>query len=503
MNTEPKAYHERFAMILTCQHMQQLEEAAFACGASADALMDEAGRGIADVVRQFFPQPGLLVLYLGKGNNAGDALVAARELRKDGWHVVARLSSEPDQMKPLPLMHWRALEIAASTSIETALAAQRGPLVLLDGLLGIGATGPLRGALKALAAELNEVRRLQHATTIAMDIPSGLNGDTGHACEDAVVADITVAIAHVKQGLLADEATRHVGRLALVPLAALGIHASAGQGPEIITSSMLRPRLPKRNFDMHKGQAGRVAIVAGSRGFLGAAALASLGALRGGAGLITLFAKPEAYDQLVMKLPPEIMVRPCADYQEVKQGFDVLAIGPGLGFQHEAEVLDLLQTARQPAVVDADALTIWARHGLPPMHGPRLLTPHPGEMARLTNSESVPRAALAEGFAFKHGVTLLLKGARTVIVTEGQPVRYNTTGTPGMASGGMGDVLTGLSAALIALGMTLPDAASAGSWLLGRAAELALSSSAEESLSATDVAVHLGSAFQDLKRGVY
>lgn len=487
-------------MIVTCQQMQQMEEAAFARGVSAEALMDEAGCGIADVVRQFFPKPGLLVLYLGKGNNAGDALVAARELRKDGWRVAARLSGEPDQMKPLPLKHWRTLEAVVSTDIEAHWAERRGPFVLLDGLLGIGAAGPLRDSLRGLAVEMNALRQTHHATTIAMDIPSGLDGDTGQACDDAVIADITVTIAHVKQGLLADEATGHVGRLALVPLRELTAQAP---GQEVVTSALLRPLLLRRSFDMHKGQAGRVAIVAGSRGFLGAAVLASLGALRGGAGLITLFAKPETYDLLAMKLPPEIMVRPCTDYREATQGFDVLAIGPGLGFQHEAEVLELLQTARQPAVVDADALTIWAKHGLPPMLGPRLLTPHPGEMARLTNSESLPRAVLAEGFTFKHGVTLLLKGARTVIATQHQPLRYNTTGTPGMASGGMGDVLTGLGAALIAQGMALHDAASAGCWLLGRAAEIALASSAEESLCATDVATHLGPAFHDLKRGVY
>lgn len=487
-------------MIVTCHQMQQLEEAAFARGISAEALMDEAGRGIADVVRQFFPKPGLLVLYLGKGNNAGDALVAARELLKDGWRVAARLSGAPDEIKPLPRKHWQALATDVSSQAEAAWARHHGPLVLLDGLLGIGATGPLRGSLRTLAAEMNQLRRTHHAATVAMDIPSGLDGDCGHACEDAVIADLTITVAHVKAGLLCDEATAYVGRLALVPLQELAAQAA---GPEIVTSSMLRPLLPKRSFEMHKGQAGRVAIIAGSRGFLGAAVLASLGALRGGAGLITLFAKPEAYDLLAMKLPPEIMVRSCADYRETMQGFDVLAIGPGLGFQHEAEVLDILQTAQPPVVVDADALTIWAKHGLPTMPGPRLLTPHPGEMARLTGSSSESRAALAEAFAAKHGVTLLLKGARTVIASPNTPLRYNTTGTPGMASGGMGDVLTGLCSALTAQGLSLHDAASTGSWLLGRAAELALSSSSEETLSATDVATHLAPAFNNLKHGAY
>lgn len=492
-------------MIVTCQQMQQLEEAAFARGVSAEALMDEAGRGIADVVRQFCPKPGLLVLYLGKGNNAGDALVAARELRTDGWRIVARLSGEPAQMKPLPLMHWRALEKVVSTEVEATLATHRGPLVMLDGLLGIGATGPLRGSLRSLAAEMNALRRTRHAMTIAMDIPSGLDGDTGQASDDAVIADITVTIGEVKKGLLVDEATANVGRLAMVPLRELTTEAA---GPEIITAPLLRTLLPKRSFDLHKGQAGRAAIIAGSPGFLGAAVLASLGALRGGAGLITLFAKPEAYEWLAMKLPPEIMVKRVKDYRDALKKADVIAIGPGLGFEHEEEVIDLLVSAKQPIVVDADALTILARHSKPAMQGPRLLTPHPGEMASLTHEEPVTwvalnRAGEAEAFAAQHGLTLLLKGARTVIATPRHSTRYNTTGTPGMACGGMGDVLSGLCAALIAQGMTLHDAASAGSWLLGRAAEHALHNRSEEALSATDVADHLGQAFVDLKQGAY
>jgi len=497
-------------MTVTCQQMQQLEQAAFARGVSAEALMDEAGRGTADVVRQFCPKPGLLVLYLGNGNNAGDALVAARELRTDGWRIAARLCSEPAQMKPLPLMHWQALENVALTEVEATLAAHRGPLVLLDGLLGIGAKGPLRDSMRAMAAEMNELRRTYHATTIAMDIPSGVDGDSGQSCADAVIADITVTIAQVKQGLLADDATAHVGRLALVPLRELKADAP---GPEIITSSLLRPLLPKRNFEMHKGQAGRVALIAGSPGFLGAAVLASLGALRGGAGLITLLVKPEAYDLLAMKLPPEIMVKRCEDYREAMTGYEVLAIGPGIGFEHETEVMELVRNTRQPMVVDADALTILARHQLQDLmaaQGLRLLTPHPGEMNRLQGKDAgqqpASRLMQAEAFAnsaWNSQVTLLLKGARTVIATAQHHTRYNATGTPGMACGGMGDVLSGLCAALIAQGLSLHDAASAGSWLLGRAAEAALSYRSEEALSATDVAEHLSQAFTDLKHGAY
>ena len=494
-------------MIVTCSQMQQIEAAAFARGVSAADLMEAAGRGIAGVVRQFFPKPGLLVLFLGKGNNAGDALVAGRELQRLGWRLVARLTCEPGQMKTLPEEHWFAL----GSDVEPCPAVPefQGPVVLLDGLLGIGATGPLTGVMRGLAAEMNDLRRTRHASTVAMDIPSGLNGDTGEPCADAVEADITATVGQVKAGLLADQALDHVGRLALVPLPELQPGGEAC-GREIISPALLRPLLPCRRFGMHKGQAGRVAIIAGSPGYLGAAVLSCLGALRGGAGLITLFAKADAYDLLAMKLPPEIMVRQVTDYAQALAGHDVVAIGPGLGFAHESEILALLRQTAQPVVVDADALTILARHDLAGMAGPRLLTPHPGEMARLVAAHpgwsGLDRVTLAEAFAQEHpGTTLLLKGSRSVIATASLPSRYNVTGNPGMATGGIGDVLTGLSAALIAQGMSPHDAASLGSWLIGRAAEVSLSSGGRspEALSAGDMAENLGSAFNELREGCW
>lgn len=483
--------------------MQELEAAAFARGVSAFDLMERAGCGIAAVIRQFFPRPGLAILYLGKGNNAGDALVAGRELKKHGWHIAARLCGEPGQLKPLPLRHWQELAPERWMSGEAAHAFH-GPVILLDGLLGIGGSGALRGPMRELAAEMNGLRRERHAVTVAMDLPSGLDGDTGQPCEDAVMADITATVAQVKMGLLADAATHHTGRLAVVPLAELG----AADG-SIITAALLRPRLPRRWFDMHKGQAGRVALVAGSRGYLGAAVLTALGAMRGGAGLITLLANERDYDLLAMKMPPEIMVKPVQDFTEAMQGHDVIAIGPGLGAAHDGAVLEIIRQAKQPVVVDADGLNALARQGLPPLAGPRLLTPHPGEMARLTAAhadwQALNRKGQAEALAGAHAVTLLLKGARTVIATPGETTRYNTTGSPGMACGGMGDVLTGLCAALIAQGMSLHDAACAGSWLIGRAAEITLASAlrSEEALSATDVADHLGQAFDALKQGTF
>jgi NAD(P)H-hydrate epimerase len=213
---------------------------------------------------------------------------------------------------------------------------------------------------------------------------------------------------------------------------------------------------------------------------------------------------------MVSLTPPEVMVKSVKDYREIlEMHFDALAIGPGLGSQHESEVLEVISRSPVPAVLDADALNMISRHGfdvLSQNKAPRLLTPHPGEMARLAAMapawETLDRAATARQFSREFPQhTLLLKGARTVIASSGRPVSFNTTGHPGMASGGMGDTLTGLCAALIGQGVSPYDAACLGAWLSGRAAELAVLNGAgsQESCTASDVLSHLGAAFESLR----
>ncbi|MEZ5387672.1 MAG: NAD(P)H-hydrate dehydratase [Prosthecobacter sp.] len=498
-------------MIVTCRQMQQCEEAAFARGVTAAALMEEAGCGIAEVVRQFAPEPGSLVLFLGKGNNAGDALVAARELAADGWRLYVRLSCKADEMKELPRRHFAVLGESVEV-VDDVLAHEfpTGPLVCLDGLLGIGAQGPMKEDLQVLAREMNALHRQRHALTVAMDIPSGLNGE---ACEDAVEADVTAVVAQVKAGLVEDGADRYVGRIAFVPLPELAACEGDSEA-EVLTARLLRPFLPRRPNDMHKGDVGRVGVLAGSRGFLGAAELACLGALRAGAGLVTLLVKKDAYPLIATCVPAEVMVKLIDDYRDVlEMRFDALAIGPGLGFDDEKEVLEVMKEWKLPAVIDADALTMLAEN--PEVLDqtselPRLMTPHPGELDRLLRSfpgwHGMSRRKVVEALvATAPGRTLLLKGARTVIATRGEPTWFNSTGHPGMASGGMGDVLTGVCAAFAAQKVPLQHAAGLSAWLCGRAAEVAAIGDvgAIESVCASDVAKFLGAALLDLKQGCF
>jgi NAD(P)H-hydrate epimerase len=244
--------------------------------------------------------------------------------------------------------------------------------------------------------------------------------------------------------------------------------------------------------------------VAGSRGFTGAAIMSSLGALRAGAGLVELFVPEEIYEILAGASAPEVMVKPVKSYADLlKEPIDVWAVGPGLGKSHAKEILQLIRDATAPMVIDADGLNILAEdmETLKQVHGPRLLTPHPGEMQRIFPHEKMSRAQVANEFCAKYAVTLLLKGSRTIVAESGQPLSYNTTGNPGMATGGMGDVLTGVCAAILGAKLSPNDAARLGAWLSGRAAELAVSvgHASEESLLPSDVLNHLGAAFTDLR----
>lgn len=492
-------------MLVTCRQMQETEERAFSEGVSAADLMGQAGLGIAQLIERFFPKPGTLLLYLGSGNNAGDALVIANDLRPKGWQILARLSGEPEKLKPLPTQHWQALQPLSLLTEPPTADTLRRPLVLLDGLLGVGAKGPLRPQHKALAAEMNALRQSHGAVTLAIDIPSGLDGDTGQPNEDCVIADITAVIALGKQGLIADAAINHVGRLALIPLPDLiRFQPKAdADSPDLITPEFLRKILPRRQFDFHKGQAGRVGIIAGSRGFYGAAELCCRGALRAGAGLVTLFVKESAYDILARRVPPEIMVQVVKDYRDILDlRFDALGIGPGLGFEYEDEYLALIEKSTVPAVLDADALTALSRkpEALGKTQTEHLLTPHPGEMARLMpEAKTLTRIEQAQQWIQNHTAhTLLLKGARTLVAANQQPPLYNTTGHPGMSTGGMGDVLTGVSAALLGQGLSPYHTAALGAWLCGRAAERYAINHAQESTLPSDVIQYLGAAWAEI-----
>jgi NAD(P)H-hydrate epimerase len=522
--------------ILTSAQMRAAEQAAFARGVQVEALMDQAGAGVAQAATKFFPNPGKCIVFAGKGHNAGDALVAAEVLRRRGWKIEVRLAFKQEDCselmrKKLESLRRRPPEILGAASVsgptdlgitfvelsaevadqlsaaEEAIASETylgtaAPLVILDGLLGVGARPPLREPIRTACRSINQLRFKKGAYVFAVDLPTGLDSDSGKADRNCVIADFTVTIGFAKAGLIADGALNYVGRLEVVPLQEL--HDPDKKAKEIIASPpAFRGLLQRREYSTYKNQFGRIGVVAGSKGFIGAALMTSQGALRAGAGLVEVFVPEEIYEIVAGAAPMEAMVKPVQSYRNLlKEKTDVWALGPGLGTSRAGEVLELIEKAKQSMVVDADALNILSEKisVLRCCKGKRLLTPHPGEMKRLFPDHKEPRAETATKFCHRFPVTLLLKGSRTIVAERDSPLSYNTTGNPGMATGGMGDILTGVCAGLLGQGLSLYDAARVGAWLCGRAAEIATFSGgqSEQSLLPRDVLDHLGEAFNEL-----
>lgn len=487
--------------ILSSAQMRDAEEAAFARGIEVEALMDEAGAGVARAVRKFFSCAGVCFVYAGKGHNGGDALVAAEHLKRAGWKIDIRLPFAEEDCSELTRKKLRALRDAPQglNTIESRVSLT----IVLDGLLGLGAKHFLREPIRACAREINQLRRDQDVFVVAVDLPTGLDADSGETDPDCVIADFTVTIGFAKHGLVADETLDFVGRIEVVPLVDLA--------PEIIaprefaaTAHSLNPLLPRRKFSAYKNQFGRIGIVAGSKGFVGAALMTTQGALRAGAGLVEVFVPEEIYSIVASAAPEEAMVKSIRSYRKLlDEEIDIWALGPGLGKAHAGEILNLIEDLEQPTVVDADGLNILAAKIaiLKRCRGPRLLTPHPGEMNRLFEFGKMSRFGIARNFCEEFPVTLLLKGSRSLVCERSKPVSYNTTGNPGMASGGMGDVLTGVCAGLLGRRLSMYDAARIGAWVCGCAAEMSIfhSGASEESLLASDVLDHLGNAFNELR----
>jgi ADP-dependent NAD(P)H-hydrate dehydratase / NAD(P)H-hydrate epimerase len=373
-------------LILTSREVQELEKRTFAEGVGQEDLMDLAGLGIGHKILQLQPVPGTCFVYLGKGNNAGDAIIAASELQRSGWSVAARMIGPVDDFDWLPKKKWNALATAFTplSSVPLRPDSQR-PIVLLDGLLGLGARPGLSDRYRQLTAEMNRLRSDWNGRTYAVDIPTGLSDSA--IDPDAVVADATLTVGFPKSCLFLDAAANIVGAILVIKLDALAERAPLDPGRSRLTNPDALYNLVKRRpFDSHKGDFGRVGIIAGSRGFIGAGALASKAALKAGAGLVTLYATEDVYSILASKAETEVMVKPVADLREaLSDRLDAIAIGPGLGRARAEEVIRIVQEFANPMVVDADALNIISEHPemLSRLDGPRLLTPHPGEMSRL------------------------------------------------------------------------------------------------------------------------
>jgi hydroxyethylthiazole kinase-like uncharacterized protein yjeF len=472
--------------VLTAEQMRKVDELTIAEGVPSIALMENAAHRVAEAMdRQFGPLASQNILILcGKGNNGGDGLALARVLKDRGVERVrVVLAANPEEYKgdaALNLARLSEAGIVPAFDIPQTLRERREVTILVDALLGTGLKGPAAGRVLEL---IRATREFPAARIVAVDLPSGLGG--GGEC---VRADLTVTFTAPKvEHYLAEGSEEAVGRLEV---------AQIGSPPWLIPgglevseksdfASLFRPR--KR--DAHKGYYGHVLVVGGAPGKTGAAAMAGLAALRMGAGLVTVACSDSS------RLAPELMSQPLDQLDLTRK--TVLAIGPGLGLQREL-VRGLLEDTQVPTVIDADGLNSIAGTDFQGRGVQTILTPHPGEMARLTGGDVSDRLNVARQFAQARHVCLVLKGHRTLIAQPDGRVWINTSGSPAMASGGTGDILTGMIAGLVA---QFPDqietAVRAAVWLHGRSGELGAAEITEQCLIATDLLHYLPKAIRE------
>lgn len=462
----------------SCSVIRAAERTCFATGkATSDDLMDAVIERLWDALRQdpeFAPHRfNRIEVYAGNGNNAGDAIGLAACFGNHTCSGEVHTVGEPADCSPETQRQLRKLIRNDSRAYATARPSDAaGRTLIIDGLLGSGAYGALRPDYARLVHEINERREHEPGTVVlSIDIPTGLNADTGEVIGEAVRADVTAAIGCVKPGMLADGAEDYVGRLLCIPLPEVDLPSAA---PAAVVDAPMARMLP-RPYSCFKNRAGRVHIVAGSIGYLGAAQLCAEAAVAAGAGLVALYCKEDIYPILAARVAPEVMVHPVRSFADVPtDGAQALVIGPGIGQPDATEVAALQQLLSQfngPVVLDADGLNLAAKYGwLIPANA--ILTPHPGEMRRLfPQAASLPRAETVRQFLQAVPCTLLYKGARSIIASHDCPhFIYNSTGGPYMANGGQGDVLSGAIAALVAQGVAPVHAAARAAYFCGLAA---------------------------------
>jgi NAD(P)H-hydrate epimerase len=479
---------------VTTEQIRALDRRAMEAGTPGKVLMDRAGQAVA---RKAAALSRKVLLLAGKGNNGGDAIVAARHLAAMGCEPTLALFCRRSELSGDPLAHFQ--ELGNVPVLEFPNLDQLSAEVIVDGLLGTGLAGDVREPVASAIRWINK----QLSKVIAIDLPSGLDSDTGEVHGVCVRANVTVAMGLPKIGLLRPTATDWVGA---IEVADIGFPpefvAEIPSDVELLTAADVRPLLPPRRRTTHKGDYGHLLVIAGSEGYTGAPVLCAHAAARSGVGLVTLAVPRDVYPIVAANCPPEVMPRPL-DRLGALADYDAVALGPGLGQAMETQrsVLDWISSCPRPLVVDADGLNALARNIslLNTVNVPLVLTPHPGEMARLCNKSvrevQAHRWEVARQFARAHRAVLALKGAGTIVTDSSNRLWVNLTGNPGMAKGGIGDALTGIIGALLAQGLPALDAARAGVFVHGVAGDIACERCGERSMQASDLIANLGAAF--------
>jgi NAD(P)H-hydrate epimerase len=509
--------------VITVHTMQEIDKQTIKdYGIPGLQLMENAGRSCVDEIVAEFGLTGRAVVMGGRGNNGGDGFVIARLLIQKGWSVKVIILVERDQISgdaaanlerlPRPVVSYCPHERQLSAIyMEEIFEAD----LIVDAMIGTGLNSNVSGVYLEAVNLINASGR----PVVSVDIPSGVHGTNGRVMGDAVRAYMTVTFAFAKLGHVLYPGAEHTGRLIVADIGIPPELMASAIGYEFLDEAAVRPLLHPRGRQSHKGTFGHCLIIAGSSGKSGAAALSANSAVRAGSGMVTLAAAEKIHSILEIKTTEAMTV--ALPYSG--SGFlandafpaivtllpdkDAVAIGPGLGRSPGTCTLvqHLVETITLPLVIDADALnalaediTVLTRK----KSGQVILTPHPGEMSRLSGT-SIPdleaiRLSVAQEFATKYGVFLILKGARTIIAAPSGAVAINGSGNPGMATGGMGDVLTGIIVSLLGQGYVAWDACRLGVFLHGFAADMVADDKGEIGLNASDVLEKLPYAYSRL-----
>ena len=518
--------------LVTAAQMKELDRRTIEeYGTPGEVLMDRAGQGVSDVVHRLAEASGFfnpfVCLFAGRGNNGGDAFAAACHLKRSGHSVEVFLAGavnevKGDAFKQLSRARTEGITIREMPTKEDWERAQDYPLgadLIVDGILGTGSKGPARGPAVGAIQYMNI--QAADSLVISIDIPSGLDADTGCVEGEAVQADLTATIALPKQGLLEPAALNYVGAIEVIDI---GIpleyveQTVSETGRELIYITDLRSLFPRRHRASHKGDYGHVLLLGGARGYSGAISRAARAALRSGAGLVTAVV-PDSIAPIVAGASQETMVRAAPEtdigslapeawdeWKERLDEFSAVLVGPGLTRHEKSATLvrNILKECTVPLVIDADAITVlkdqvrWIQRA----NSPVVLTPHPGELSALI-SKSVKdiqsdRCATAAQAAEETKATVVLKGAGTIVAGKGFPLGINMTGNPGMATGGMGDALAGLLTGLLGQGLDPYHAACAAVCIHGKAGDLAAWRRTQAGIVAGDVVEEIPYVFRDI-----
>lgn len=501
--------------LVTANEMKKMDRSTIeSFGLPGRILMENAGRGATHFFLEHFKDAvnKKIGVIAGRGNNGGDGFVIARYLAQKGINVTVYLLSERqkvsgDAAANLILLSPLKIPVIEMPDAETFSAhktAMRHDAIWIDAILGTGLRSEVKGFFRDVIDFINQTNK----PVFAVDIPSGLNSDTGRPCGSCVRADATATFAFAKTGHFLFPGADYTGNLKIIDIG-IPPHIANNVAPlqYLLTPDLIRAVFHPRPSDAHKGHTGHLLVIAGSPGKTGAAAMTATSAMRAGAGLVTL-GIPVSLNPVLETQVMEAMTDPLPEtvkgilgeasfnrIMDLLSDKKCLAIGPGIGTAPETKMLfkRLLQENTKPMVIDADGLNILAGHTeiLKDLDTPVVLTPHPGEMARLMRITAADvqedRIKCARDFAEKFNVHVVLKGARTVVAHPDGKVFINPTGNPGMASGGMGDVLTGIIAGFIAQGHPLELAAHAGVYIHGAAADSLAKNKGPFGYLATDV----------------